>query len=313
MERKGLEFFVGLFLLVGFGVVATLVVLFGRVGGVEKLYQIHVRFPNASGLIKGSDVLVSGASIGTVADAPALTGDNYEVEVQLDIRAAVHVPRQSVFQIRTNGMLGDAYVDVVPPAKFSPSDFAQPGELVNGQRTGGFEELTNKGTQMIDTLNTEILRKVSAELDELKTTTANINEQLLSQKNLKNLEDSLANLKTTTEDFSKAAHDLDLFVIRTQETMDTAKGAMRTIDGAAGELKLAVGDYRKVADSARILLGKASNGDGTLGMLISDHQAAENLKALIVNLKRSGVVFYKDRPLPAAEIPASTPAPPRRR
>ncbi|HEY3897966.1 MAG TPA: MlaD family protein [Chthoniobacter sp.] len=313
MERKGLEFFVGLFLLVGFGVVATLVVLFGRVGGVEKLYPIRVRFPNASGLIKGSDVLLSGAAIGTVTAAPKLTGDNYEVEVELSIRDAVRIPRKSAFQIRSNGMLGDAYVDVVVPAKFEPNDFAQPGELVNGQRTGGFDELMTKGTQTIDTLNTEILRKVSAELDELKATTVNINDQLLSKTNLKNLEDSLANLKTTTEQFSKAARDLDLFVNRTEETMDTAKGAMKTIDGAAGELKLAVGDYRKVADSARILLGKASNGDGTLGMLISDHQTADNLKALIANLKRSGVVFYKDRPMQPTDGPGATPLPARRR
>jgi ABC-type transporter Mla subunit MlaD len=312
MERKGLELFVGLFLLVGFGVVATLVVLFGRVGGVEKLYPIRVRFPNASGVIKGSDVLLSGARIGTVTDSPQLTGENYEVEVQLSIRDAVRIPRQSAFQIRTSGMLGDAYVDVIVPPKFDPNDIAQPGELVTGQRSGGFEELTTKGTQMIDTLNTEILRKVSAELDELKSTTANINNQLLSQTNLKNLEESLANLKVTTEKFSKAASDLDLFVNRTQETMDTAKGAMKTIDGAAGELKLAVGDYRKVADSARVLLGKASSGEGTLGMLISDRQTAENLRALIANLKRSGVVFYKDRPLPP-EAPSATPAPPRRR
>jgi ABC-type transporter Mla subunit MlaD len=312
MERKGLELFVGLFLLVGFGVVATLVVLFGRVGGVEKLYPIRVRFPNASGLIKGSDVLLSGARIGTVSESPQLTGDSYEVEVVLSIRDAVRIPRQSAFQIRTSGMLGDAYVDVIVPAKFDPNDFAQPGELVAGQRAGGFDELTTKGTQMIDTLNTEILRKVSAELDELKATTANINNQLLSQTNLKNLEASLANLKTTTEQFSKAAADLDLFVNRTQQTMDTAKGAMKTIDGAAGELKLAVGDYRKVADSAHTLLGKVSSGEGTLGMLISDRQTAENLRALIANMKRSGVVFYKDRPLQPAEAPVATPAPRRR-
>ena len=313
MERKGLEFFVGLFLLVGFGVVATLVVLFGRVGGVEKLYPIRVRFPNASGLIKGSDVLLSGAKIGSVTDAPKLTGDNYEVEVELSIRDAVRIPRQSAFQIRSNGMLGDAYVDVVVPAKFEANDFAQPNELLNGQRTGGFDELMTKGTQTIDTLNTEILRKVSGELDELKATTANVNDQLLSQTNLKNLQDSLANLKTATEQFSKAAHDLDLFVNRTEETMDTAKGAMKTIDGAAGELKLAAGDYRKVADSAHTLLGKVSSGEGTLGMLISDRQTADNLKALIANMKRSGVVFYKDRPLQTAEVPGATPAPARRR
>src|SRR6516164_403025 len=100
MERKGLEFFVGLFLLIGFGVVAALVIVFGRVGGVEKLYPIRVRFPNASGLIKGSDVFLSGARIGTVDKVPALTGDRYEVEVELDIRQAVQIPRKSTFQIR---------------------------------------------------------------------------------------------------------------------------------------------------------------------------------------------------------------------
>jgi len=315
MERKGLEFFVGLFLLVGFGVVATLVVLFGRVGGVEKLYPIRVRFPNASGLIKGSDVLLSGARIGSVASSPALAGDKYAVEVELDIRDAVHIPRQAAFQIRTNGMLGDAYVDVVVPAKFDANDYAQPGELINGERTTGLEDLTTQGNQMLTTLNTEILRKLSAELDEIKEVTASINEQLLSEKNLKNLEDSLANLKTATDAFTKASRDLDLVVDRTQETMDAAKEAMKTVDGAAGELRLTLGDYRKVADSTRVLVGKVSSGDGTLGMLISDRQTAENLKALISNLRRSGVVFYKDRPLPAADgtAPTPTPTPSKRR
>lgn len=313
MERKGVEFFVGLFLLVGFGVVATLVVLFGRVGGVEKLYPIRVRFPNASGLIKGSDVLLSGARIGSVASSPRLAGANYEVEVELDIREAVRIPRQATFQIRTNGMLGDAYVDVVVPPKFGPNDYAQPEELITGERTSGLEDLTTQGNQMLTTLNTEILRKLSAELDEIKGMTASINQQLLSEKNLRNLEDSLANLKTATDGFTKASRDLDLVVDRTQETMDAAKSAMKTVDGAAGEVRLTLGDYRKVADSARVLLGKASSGDGTLGMLISDRQAADNLKALIANLRRSGVVFYKDRPVATGEGSSATPAPSKHR
>src|SRR5580704_5927591 len=107
-ERRGVEFFVGLFLIAGFGVVAALAVVFGRAGqGIEKLYPIRVRFPNASGLVKGSDVLISGARIGTVATSPTLTGERYDVEVMLNIRDAVHIPRAAAFQIRTNGMLGD--------------------------------------------------------------------------------------------------------------------------------------------------------------------------------------------------------------
>ena len=304
-----------MFLLVGFGVVAALVVTFGRAGqGLEKMYPLRVRFPNASGLVKGSDVLLSGARIGVVTKAPMLVGDNYEVEAEISLRETVHVPRVSTFQIRSNGMLGDSYVDVTVPPIFEPKDFAEPGELITGKRTGGLDELTSKGSQMMDTLNTEILRKLSAELDEIKEVTKSISDDLLSRKNLANLEDTLANLKSATQEFSKASKDLDLVVLKAQEAVDSAKLTLKTVDGAAGDLRLGIGDFRKVADSAHTLLNKANAGEGALGMLMSDKQTADNLKALVTNLRRSGVLFYKDRPLSATEPTAATPTPkPKRR
>jgi phospholipid/cholesterol/gamma-HCH transport system substrate-binding protein len=313
-ERKGVEFFVGLFLLIGFGVIALMIVTFGRLGqGMEERYPLRVRFPNASGLVKGSTVLLAGAQIGVVSQPPSLTGENYEVEVGLLLRDVVKVPRTSTFQIRSSGMLGDSYVDVVPPTVFSPADFAEPGELITGLRTGGLDELTSKGSQMMDTLNSDVLKKVSEALDEIKITTANLNEKLLSEKNLKNVEDTFANLKTTTEDFSKTARSLDLMVNRTQEVVDSAKGTMKTIDGAAGDLRLALGDFRKTSESARSLLNKATTGDGALGTLVSDKKTADDLKALISNMRRSGVLWYKNRPIDEPERP-STPLPgPRRR
>ena len=308
-ERKGIEFFVGLFLLIGFAVIAFLAVLFGRAGqGMEKFYPVRVRFPNASGLVRGSDVLLSGARIGTVSTAPTLVGDHYQVEVQLGIRESVRIPRVAAFQIRSNGMLGDSYVDVMVPATFDPNDVAQPGELIAGQRTGGLDDLERKGTEMIDTLNKDILRKLSSELDDIKIATTSLNEELLSKKNMANLEETLANLRTSSAEFSKASRDLDLVVSKTQEAVDSAKITLKTVDGAAGDLRLGIGDFRKVADSARSLLNKANNGEGPLGMLLTDKQAADNLKALITNMRHSGVLFYKDRPLPISE-PTSTPTP----
>ena len=306
-ERKGVEFFVGLFLLIGFGTIAAMVVIFGRVGqGMQSYYPITVEFPNASGLVKGSDVLLSGARIGVVTQAPALSGDHYAVAVELAIRDVVQIPRKSIIQIRSNGMLGDSYVDVIPPATYEPGDFAQTGERIKGMRTGGLDELTAKGNKMIETLNSDVLKKVSAELDEIKIATTSINQRLLNETNLKNLEETLANLKTTTANFAKTANDFDLVMTKAQEAVDSAKGTMKTVDGAAGDLKLAISDFRKVADSTKIMMNKAANGDGALGTLISDKQTAENLKALLTNLRRSGVLFYKDRPVPEA-----TPAPSR--
>ena len=96
-------------------------------------------------------------------------------------------------------------------------------------------------------------------------------------------------------------------VAKTSAAVDDAKGMLKTVDGAAGDIKLAIGDFRKLTESANSLMKKAATGDGTLGTLISDRQTAENLKALIINMRRSGVLFYKDRPLSGAE--ASTPPP----
>ncbi len=54
---------------------AALVVQFGRVGeGFKTYYGLTVRFPDASGLLKGSDVLLAGAKIGRVSGGPRLAG-----------------------------------------------------------------------------------------------------------------------------------------------------------------------------------------------------------------------------------------------
>ncbi len=308
-ERKGVELYVGLFLLIGFGVIAAMVLLFGRVGqGFQKVYPITVEFPNAGGLVKGCDVLLSGARIGTVVELPRLTGKAFAVAAPMKIDVGVNIPRASTFLIRTNGMLGDAYVDVVPPVVFDPADVIQPGDTIAGSRAGGLDELTAKGGKMMDTLNEEVLRKINMELDEIQIATRNINAKLLSDENLKNLQETFANLKETSAGFATTSKNLDAVVAKTGEAVDSAKGTLKTVDGAAGDVRLAIADIRKMTDSANALVKKAANGDGTLGTLISDKEAAADLKALISNLRRSGVLFYKNRPENAPE-PAATPPP----
>jgi ABC-type transporter Mla subunit MlaD len=309
-EHKGIEFFVGLFLLVGFAVLAVMVVKIGRLGqGMQRTYPVVVQFPNASGLIKGSDVLLSGALVGSVAEAPRLTGANYAVAVELNIKEGIDVPRTSVFQVRISGLLGDAYVDIVPPAKYTADDFAKPGEMIIGAKLGGFDELSAKGGELVDKLNKETLTKLSESLDEFKTAATNFNQRLLTEKNLKNIED-------TFTEFAKTAKDLDAVMKKVEETLDAAKSTMKTADSSAGELKSAIGDLRKMADtatktvdSAKVLINKASSGEGTVGALISDKQMAADLRALVTNLRRSGVLFYKDRQPAATPVPAATPIP----
>ena len=116
------------FFLSDLGAIATMVVIFGRVGQTFKdPYTLTVEFPNASGLLRDSDVLLSGARIGRVGASPKLVGQSFAVEVPLIIRGDVKIPRTSSFLVGSSGLLGDRYVDVIPPANFDPADMAAPG------------------------------------------------------------------------------------------------------------------------------------------------------------------------------------------
>ncbi len=304
-EKKNVEVFVGLFLLMGFSAIAIMVVVFGRVGqSLQKTYPITVIFPNASGLVKGSDVLLAGAQIGTVTEAPQLAGSSYAVKVRLNIREEVKIPRMSTFLVGSSGLMGDRYVDVIPQPNFNPDDVTRPNEIIQGTRASGLDDLTASGDVVMKQLNTTVL--------EIQKMAVNLNEKLFEEKNLANLQETLANLKATSASFSEGSKQLAPIMASAQAAVDSAKGTMKTTDAAAADLRLAIADVRKAAESVnttvdsakglietgKALVKKAGDGNGPIGTLLSDKAASENLKSFLYNLRRSGPLFYKDRPVP---------------
>jgi len=310
-KRENVELFVGLFLLIGFGFVAGMIIIFGSKGSQARdSYDLTVEFPNADGVIRNAQVMLSGAPIGQVNGPPVLVGTSYRVQMDLKIMNRVRIPRSAAFSISSTGRMGDKFVNVVVPAKFDPADFLAPGERVNGLVRGtGFEELTDKGAV--------IMEQLDAELKQIDTLTATLNQKLLSDQNMANLQETFTNLKATSDGLKAASQNINAVVEKAGATVDTAKSVMKTADGAASDLRLAIADTRKTVDAAtktidaaKTLLKKASDGDGTLGTLINDRKMADDLKSLVANLRKSGVLFYKDRA--ANPAPALPPSPPPR-
>lgn len=317
-ESRSVEVYVGLFLILGFAVIAVMVVKFGRVGqGFAKTYELTVEFPNASGLLKGADVLLAGSRIGHAMDRPfLLVSDGFTVGVKLRIQADVKIPRSARFVVNQSGLLGDVFVDVIPPEKFDPNDVAQPGDMIVGTNKPGLDDLQKKGGA--------VLEKLTAELDEIRILTANLNTNLLGPENLKNLSQTFENLKTTSANLTAATEKLDPMFTKADAAVESTKSTMAHADKAAAEFEKTVADFRKVADTANKtllsakgmvetgnkVLQKADRGDGALGVLLSDKETAENLRALVANMRRSGPVFYKNRQLELQ--PSPSPAPKRR-
>lgn len=301
-ESRGIEWKVGVFMIIGLGVIAFMAVKFGKLSqGLKKYYSITAEFPNASGLLKGADVYMAGARVGFTADAPELIEGRYAVQVLLKIKDVVKIPHGSSFLISSSGFLGDAFVSINPPANPNMDDLFKNGEYVKGTRLEGFGDLAVKGG--------DVMEELKKRLQELEAPIKDIRERVLAEKNLKAIDETFASLSTLTTDLKASVKGIDDVIGKAKEAVETVKetvGAVKTpiakIDAAAADLKSTLEGIRNAAATAdkalastKTLMEKANAGKGALGVLLGDKETADNLKALISNLREHGILWYKNR------------------
>ena len=288
---KTLELKVGAFVLAGLGVLAVLLVQFGRIGeGFQSYYQLLIKFPDASGLLKGSDVLLAGAKIGHVSGGPGLATSGQGVEVPVRIFGFVKIPAGSRFTVGSSGLLGDRFVAVTAPQRIT-EDFVPKNSVIEGTRDTGLDDLTKEGGALV-----EDLRKAVQNANEA---IEKLNNEALSQPNLDNIKSAVENLNTATTALAASTQKVDGVLNKANETMDSAKKA-------ADDLPAAIADARKTIQAATELIQKASTGKGALAMLLSNQEFANDLKALVTNLRAHGVLFYRES---AAKTEAQRPPP----
>jgi len=276
---KGLELKVGAFVLLGLAVLAGLLVQFGRLGeGFQTYYQLLVKFPDASGLLKGSDVLLAGAKIGHVSGGPRLADSGQGVEVPLRIFGFVKIPAGSRFTVGSSGLLGDRFVAVTAPQRIT-QDVIQKNSVIEGTRESGIDDLTKEGGALVEDLRTAV--------QNANTAIEKLNNEALSEANLANIKSAVENLNTATTALAVSTQKVDGVLEKASATMDSAKKA-------ADDLPAAIADARKTIQAATEVIQKASTGKGALATLLSNQEFANDLKALVTNLRAHGVLFYRD-------------------
>ncbi|CAN5132344.1 MlaD family protein [soil metagenome] len=278
-HSKGLEFKVGLFVVAGLLVLAALVVQFGRVGeGLKTYYELTVRFPDASGLLRSSDVLMAGAKIGRVAGGPRLAPEGHGVIVPLRIYDYVKIPIGSRFTVGSSGLLGDRYVAVAaPPGK--PTEFFSPNAQITGTRETGMDDLTREGGHLVKDLRDTV--------QNINGTFTRLNEEALSPANMENLKTSIDRLNQTTGTLAESSKKIDGVIEKADATMAATKKA-------ADDVQVAIADARKTIQAATDLFREARTGNGLLATMLTNQGVARDLEALISNMRDHGVLFYRD-------------------
>ncbi|PAZ02679.1 MAG: hypothetical protein CAK85_00185 [Spartobacteria bacterium AMD-G5] len=266
-EDRKTQIKVGIFILIGLTITGMLLIYYGRLGeGFANYYNLRVEFANASGIIRGSEVLLAGAKVGRVTADPVIMPDMQGVNVELRILEQVRIPVESQFSIGSSGLLGDKYIQIVLKNGKSEGPIIEPDSTIKGSDIGdGIGGLTEGAGDLIADLRTTVKN--------INTVVEKLDQTVLSKSELESISTTVKNLQTTTGKLAESSGRFDTLLKSGQETMDSAK---------------------KASDEFRALAQQAQTGRGALGMLISNREMADNLRAFILNLRKHGVLWYKD-------------------
>lgn len=139
-RRFSLEFFVGLFTMVGVAATGYLAV---GLGGLEIMssnkYTIVAEFDNISGLKNGASVEIAGVPVGNVSN---IALNDSVAEVTLNIINEVKIKDDDIASIRTKGIIGDRYVKI---SRGASDDFVPPGgRMIETESVVDIEDIIGK-------------------------------------------------------------------------------------------------------------------------------------------------------------------------
>jgi len=291
---------VGIFLLIGLLAIGGTVAYFGRVGEAFKsTYKINVTWDNAANLLKGAKVQLAGAKIGTVASAPQILPDMQGVAITLRIYSDVKIPSASDFYIASSGLLGDKFVDVIVRDKTSPP--LTPDCSIKGMSQGpGLDDVAASATALaakataLATNAETVMADVHEVLQNMNSITDKLDKQLLDPETLTNLRSAIANVETASKNFSDVSLKADALIVRANDAVGEAQTVFKQAQGTLAKADTAITNINATFVSTNALVKNAQRGQGVLGLLMSDQQMAQDLKALINNLRNRGILWYKD-------------------
>ena len=237
--------------------------------GKPKGYRVTAAFESVAGLDAKAAVRMAGVKIGTVE---AVVLEDSHAKVVLRIDPGVNIPRGAEASVKTMGLLGDKYVDIVPPSRRMATG-EQVREQAGSYRDGDRIELTSAPSDADLLIN-----KLSGIADDVKQVTASLRQVFGSPRGTRSMEDMLQDLRQTTENIKEFSYALrddggDL-VARLNDLTRSLSGV---VDENRDNLKMTMENVREASKSAEMALASIDNvtkridrGEGTLGKLVTD-------------------------------------------
>jgi phospholipid/cholesterol/gamma-HCH transport system substrate-binding protein len=281
--------------LVGMFVTVALIILIGGTvwlirGGFSRGYPLYAKFSWGQNLKNGHPVLLAGQTVGYVSDVTLKAG---YLDVELRITEEQQgIPRGSKASVIPVGIFGDVAISFKPPLPL-PAENYNPGDTVP---VGAPPTDMGAILARVDTIGTSVSRLASA-----------IEKEFVAGGGLRDLRRMTASMATTSEQLSRviANQDRNVTVLLAdfRQTMhkfgnmiDSASvdSTVRNVKTVSDNMARLIRQVDSTNSEMRLLVAKANNGRGSLGMLLNDTTLYTNVRNLVATTDSLLNDFKKD-------------------
>ncbi len=326
MGARTLNLKVGLFVITSVVIFFIFVfVLGGEQNFLKKTYKIQTSFTNVAGLAEGAAVRLSGLKIGSVKEIQfPEEPDKDFIVVVMEVReeGIKRIGPDAVATIRTEGLLGDKYIEILRGSKEPPEEIPETLQI-SSYTPPEFQKLLGQSEELIDNII-----DISKSLDKIV-------KAFGKEENIENISRTIASIRRSVEAIEsrpgllhtliygrkdKSGQDLENTLDKLDETLTTLNGLLKDLkdeegvltaliydeklkekldsaltnidevtaeinseDGILPQLKETVSNFREISE-------RLEGGEGTLGALINDPTVYDNLKGVLGEAERSRFV-----------------------
>ena len=310
---------VGVLVLAALVIAGATILILGRQQHLwERKVDYVLHFARTNGLQRGAPVSLSGLPIGSVDHLHFATepGANHiEVEVRVDADVAGRIRTDTRATLRTLGLLGDKYIELVP-GEDPDADAIPVGGTIPSVDPTDYEALFGQSGDIV----TNVVEVSAALKDVLGTIQrgegllgAMVKNREFGDRTLQSLESTLTNIRETSGRLDRIlenvergngplgrlirdpelAKSLDRSIRNLEKTtrrFATGEGAaMRLVDDRAYADRV-LGALERTATNLAAVSEKLDRGDGTLGKLINDATLHDEAEGLVRDVRSSWLV-----------------------
>jgi phospholipid/cholesterol/gamma-HCH transport system substrate-binding protein len=249
------------------------------------------------GLKTGAPVWLAGVDVGLVTDilfADPKHSNEVSILIEVDTGALKKIGSDSKITIKTRGLMGEKYVDILPSSHYSE----KPPAVLQGSQVAKLDDVIQKAGDAFDKVN-----GIIDNINQGKGTLGKLNKDEALYQNLSRLtiemkdlvvtinrgEGTLGKLNRDPEPYNKLISILNR-ADRTLQDIQASDGTLNRLiydKGLYTKLTTLADKSNQAADDVRDLNKKIMSKDGTIGLLLNDREFYDKGVSLLTRAESS--------------------------